>query len=251
MKRRDFLRQLLVIAGQTALLGGLMSRDLLAAPVQPILERWLRQLHQQCLDLRRQELTEDEWRHRLDELFATVELSELVRFIDFEGLRTGLKFPDDQAATRPIRLPTLKGLPKRLSFYPKMFGLKKGRAIVPHAHDNMLSMHFVLRGELHLRQYDRIRDEPGHLLLRPTADGALGPGQGSSIGTAHDNVHWFIATTEEAFTFDVIVLGLDPAVTPDYRQHFLHPRASQVQADGLLRTPIITVEECISQYGRS
>ena len=45
----------------------------------------------------------------------------------------------------------------RTAFAAKIFGLKPGAAISPHGRRNMVSMHTVLRGNVRVRHFDRLR----------------------------------------------------------------------------------------------
>ncbi len=89
--------------------------------------------------------------------------------------------------------------------------MKKDRAIIPHGHSNMASAHLVLNGEMRLIHYEKIRQEKENLIIKPTIDKIDKIGGSSSISAEKDNIHWFVANTEIAFMFDVIMLDLNNA----------------------------------------
>ena len=122
----------------------------------------------------------------------------------------------------------------------------QGRANPPHAHDNMVSMHFVLRGRFRVRHYDRVRDEPAALVLRPTIDRIIGPGEATTISGERDNVHWHVAETDGVL-LDVLCAGLAERPT---ETHLVDPVRAEPLSDGLLRAPILpTVSEALERFG--
>jgi hypothetical protein len=125
--------------------------------------------------------------------------------------------------------------------------MSKDRAIIPHGHRNRVSCHRVIGGELRLRQYDRVRDDADHLWLRPTRDEVAGLGSSSSISDLKDNVHWLVATTPRAHTFDVIVTGLGGQRTQIDNLDMAN--AQRVQGD-VLRVPRIEVGAALAKYGK-
>ena len=125
--------------------------------------------------------------------------------------------------------------------------MKKDRAIIPHGHSNMASAHLILKGEMRLRHYEKIRQEKQSLIIKPTIDRIAKPGDSSSISDEKDNVHWFIANTETAFTFDVIMLDLNEK---PYDIHNLDIFEKQDLSDGNMQVPILDVETALKKYGK-
>ena len=128
--------------------------------------------------------------------------------IDFDQLTARFDYPDLGINTRPVQFPRLDGIPEDLAFYGKVFGMRRDRAIIPHGHKNMVSCHYVLKGEFLLKQYDKVDETDSHMIIAPTIDEVARAGSHSSISDEKNNVHWLRATTETAFTFDVLVLDL-------------------------------------------
>lgn len=125
--------------------------------------------------------------------------------------------------------------------------MKKDRAIIPHGHSNMASAHLILKGELHLRQYEKIRQEEDSLIIRASVDRITKTGEYSSISDEKDNVHWFTANTQTVFTFDVIMLDLN---NKTYDIHNLDIFEKQDLQDGTQRVPILNVENALKKYGK-
>jgi hypothetical protein len=184
---------------------------------------------------------------KIEELYAKVELQDILKFIDFDNLIKGFDYPDLGVSTKPVKLPKLNGLPERTVFVKKIFGMKKDRAIIPHGHSNMASAHLILNSEMHLRHYEKIHQEGQNLIIKPSIDRIAKVGDSSSISDEKDNVHWFIAKTETAFTFDVIMLDLNDK---NYDIHNLDIYESEDQKNGTLKVPILDVQTALKKYGK-
>jgi hypothetical protein len=248
MDRSTFLKQLLATVSGFALMETLLTMDAVGKPIRPITDHWALQLHTYCADLRQASITPAEWQRLVGELYARIELEEILRFIDFDTLRKGFDYPDLGVNTRPVKFPVLAGLPEKTVFVKKVFGMQRDRAIIPHGHSNMASAHLVLQGALHLRHYEKVHQDAGHMVIRPSIDRIAQRGQSSSISDEQDNVHWFIAQTPTAFTFDVIMLDLGGQA---YDIHNLDIFAQQDLHDGTLRVPILDVEVALKKYGKA
>ena len=253
---RRALLQSLLPAGLMALL---VRRDALAAGARGEARRFLRSVDETSRELAERRIRPAEWQRRVEELARAVDLDDLRRAVDFDRVARTLELPDEDAASIALRIPGL-----RLRFAAKIFGLERGRAITPHGHRNMVSMHLVLRGQVRARHFDRLRDERpaergrrtglsepgGHLLLRPTLDATLRSGQASSISSERDNVHWFVAQGAPAWTFDCILSDLEP-LGYSYGIDLVDPDRAERLPDGTLRAPIISWRESIDRYGKS
>lgn len=151
-------------------------------------------------------------------------------------------------ATKKIVFPAVEGLPADTVFVRKLFGMKPGRAIIPHGHSNMSSGHLILKGNLRLRQYDKVRIDKNSMIVRGTVDKDVGGGDFSSISDDQNNVHWFTNGGEAAYTFDVIMLDL---AGKKYNIHNLDMDSAEKDDSGVLRVPILEVDDALSRYGRS
>ncbi|MDQ3013464.1 MAG: hypothetical protein M3X11_22510 [Acidobacteriota bacterium] len=251
LSRRNFTGQMLGSVMTFSLVEMLCRGGALAKGVAPIAKHWLAEVEEISRAMAEQKASQIEWQRKLAELFARVELKDLLRDINFERLSKTIKFPDDHEGVVATKPPRAAGLPEELSFSTFIYGMRKGRAIVPHCHRNMTSMHMPIGGELHGWHYERLRDEPEHLIIKPTLDRALKLGEVTTISDEKDNVHWFKATSDATFTFNVGVYGIDPAVKLGGRQFYLDPMGGEKLNDGSLRVRHLTTKEANRIYGKS
>lgn len=247
MNRRNFGKNLLASIASYALMDSLFASEAILNKITPITKHWAIELHEFCNDLKKQSITPLEWQKQVAKLYAKIELKELLQFINFENLIKGFQYPDLGVNTKYVKFPKLSGLPERTVFIKKVFGMKKDRAIIPHGHSNMTSAHLILKGKMHLRHYDKIRTENKHMIIKPSVDTTLQLGQYSSISDDKDNVHWFIANTPTAFTFDVIMLDL---TGKKYDIQNLDMYAKQNLSNETMRVPILDVQTALKKYGK-
>lgn len=247
MNRRDFGKGILATVSSFALMNSLFAFNAFGNRIKPIANHWAIAMNELCADLKTETITPKQWQIQIEQLYKKVELDEILKFIDFEKLFKGFEYPDLGVNTQTITFPKLSGLPERTVFVKKIFGMKKDRAIIPHGHSNMASAHLILKGEMHLRNYEKIRQEGKHLVIQPTIDKIVKRGESSSISDEKDNVHWFIADSDTAFTFDVIMLDLN---NKPYDIHNLDINAQQELSDGTLRVPVLDVQEALAKYGK-
>lgn len=247
MNRREFNTQLLAAVSSFALMEALLGCNAVTPQAKPIVKHWALQLNEYCMDLKMASIEVMDWQTKVESLFDKIELKELLSFIDWPNLTKGFEYPDLGVNTKPIKFPKLAGLPEETIFVKKLFGMQKDRAIIPHGHSNMASAHLILSGEMHLRHYEKVRQEEQHLIIKPSIDKIAKIGESSSISDKKDNVHWFIANTNTAFTFDVIMLNLKDK---PYDIHNLDIYEQQNLSDGTMRVPILDVETALKKYGK-
>lgn len=247
MNRREFNKGLLATVANFALIDTLFAYNTFGNNIKPIANHWAIQLNEFCTDLRTESITTTQWQEHISELYKEIDLNEILKFIDFENLIKAFKYPELGVSTKPVKFPRLAGLPERTAFVKKIFGMKKDRAIIPHGHSNMASAHLILNGEMHLRHYEKVEQDGQNLIIKPTIDKIAKLGESSSISDEKDNVHWFIANTETAFTFDVIMLDLN---NKSYDIHNLDIYESEDLKNGTLKAPILDVETALKKYGK-
>ena len=246
MNRRVFSRTLLDAVTSYALVRTLVMHEALMAPIRPVTDRWVAELHTMSMDLKTGTLTPGQWQTKIRALFDDVPLADLLTFIDFDRLIAGFEYPEHGVSTRPVPFPRLAGLPERLAFSRKVFGMRKDRAIIPHGHQNMVSCHYVLKGALQLKHYDKIEEDATHMIIEPTIDEVALPGSHSSISDEKNNIHWLKATTDVAFTFDVLVLDLGGK---QWHVDNIDPYAAERISGNQLRVKKLDVEEALQKYG--
>ena len=248
MNRRAFNETLLQTTLSFGLFKTLFSYQLFEAPIRPITRHWAIELNNYCKDLRKNTISPQEWQLQIEELYQKISLEEILQFIDVEQLMKKMELPDLGVNAKQIHFPKLDGLPAQTAFVKKVFGMKKDRAIIPHGHSNMCSAHLVLKGKMHLRQYAKISQDETHMIIQPTVDQIIEKGQASSVSDEYNNVHWFIASSESAFTFDVIMLDLNKAA---YDIHNLDIFEQESIGNQKLRVPKLDVETALKKYGKT
>ncbi len=248
--RRAFNESLLKSLFTFSLVETLADHCVLATPIQPIAERWVAEVEEISRGMKEQQIKQREWQQKIEDFFARVDLKDFLRGIDFERLSKTMKFPDDREAVTQVT-PRRAGQSAELSYSVFVYGLGKGRAIVPHCHRNMTSLHMLIGGELHGWHFDRLADEPGHVIIKPTLDKQLALGECSTTSDDKDNVHWFKATSETAFTFNIGVYEINPAEKFSGRQFYLDAAGGEKLRDGLLRVRHLKTQEAHKLYGKS
>ena len=246
--RREFTGQLLGSLMTFGLVEMLWSRDLFAADVKPVIAKWLRELCEITKDLRGQKLKDVEFQAKMEELYKRVDLPALVQLVDLDRIAGRTKLPENGAASVGFDLGKVEGLPASLGFGKQIFGMRKGRAIVPHGHNNMCTGFIVLRGDFRGRHYERVETHPDHYLIRPTIDRQFAPGGMSTISDHKDNIHWFVCESETGFIFNVHVNGYDPTIKGASSRLYLDPQGEKV-GGGLIRAPKMTSAACHKKYG--
>jgi hypothetical protein len=246
--RRSFNMKMLGSLTAYGLIETLFRQDLFGAEVKPVIHQWMRDLHTLSQDLKGRKIKDLDFQAKLEELYRTVELPELIKLVDLERVAGSVKLPDNGAANLGIDLSKVEGLPGRLVFGKQIFAMKKGRSVVPHGHDNMCTGFIILRGEFTGKHYDRIEDNKDHYLIKPTIDRLFKPGECSTVSDHKDNVHWFKAESDTGFIFNIHVIGYNPDNPKNSGRVYVDPMGEKV-AGGLIRAKKMSSSECHKKYG--
>jgi quercetin dioxygenase-like cupin family protein len=231
--------------GMASLASAALASRALAAPGRSVAEELSRRAQERSIALMKGKIKQTAWQDAMAAIARDIPVEELSRAIDLDVLIANAPSVERGASVVYVKLSPEPAFSPR--FVTKIFVLKQGRANPPHAHDNMVSMHHVLRGRFRVRHFDRVRDEAGGFILRPTIDRKLGPGEGTSISDARDNVHWHLAETDGVL-LDVLCAGLDQ--TRPTSTHLVDPVGAERLDGGLLRARHIkTVEEALARFG--
>src|SRR4051812_42793630 len=237
--RRELLRALTTVW----LARAVRAADAAPPAMSEALRARLRKLHEASRALAHREMQPLQWQSAAAEFCDGIDVQELCRAADFD--RVVARLPLLPRGTSAEGIDLLDGQ----AFTPKIFAMAKGRAIIPHGHVNMVSQHLVLRGEMRGRHYQRLRDEDRHLVVRPTIDKVFRTGDFSSISDQRDNVHWFVTTSERAYTLDAIVDTLAPARPYRFHIDFVDPERATARSGGVLRMPRLDLDDCLQRYG--
>lgn len=245
VSRREFQHQVVGSLLTWSLLESLFRSNAFAGEIRPIAAAWLADLNQWSEDLKGAKLDQAQWRTKVEELYSHVELSEMLKFIDFDSLLKQAKPPErGEQSLRPT-LPKVEGLPTELVFGHQVFALTKGRSVVPHGHNNMATAFLILDGKFQGRHFDRLEDEKEHLIITPTIDRAFGPADYSTVTDYKDNVHWFTATSDRAFIFNIHVMSVRPGKTG---RIYIDPNGEKLSG-GRIKAKKIDHAEAYKLYG--
>lgn len=250
ISRRDFTRQMLGSLFSMALVGSLCEAQSLKGSVKPIAHKWVFEMEQISKDLRESKIKPVEWQDRIESLLRQVDLNDLLKAIDYQKLEKSAKLFDDHETAEDVSFSKIKKLPGELSFAPYFYAMKKGVSIVPHGHQNMTTMHMMLKGEARGRHFERLSDEPDFLTIKPTKDKQLTVGDVSTISDGRDNIHWFNSLTEPVFMFNIGVYDLNPEITTTGRD-YIDPNNGENLSNGSIRVPRIKGEQAYKIYGKS
>jgi hypothetical protein len=128
-----------------------------------------------------------------------------------------------------------------------LFDFAPFNVITPHGHRNMVSAHLIADGSFRVRNFDRIGDRDGAMIIRPTRDGIVRTGEISTMSSTRDNIHWFVPVGGSATTFDVIVSALDRN-QPDFDIAAIDPIGGRRLPNGAILAPVISFEAASAKY---
>jgi hypothetical protein len=250
LSRRTFNRHLLGSLLTLSLVKSLDEVDVLANTVRPIVRKWLIEMEDVTQQLRQGRVKTVEWQSQIESLLSRVDLADLLSAIDFDRLAKTAVFPEDHESAEDVAFSHSEGLPAELSFAPYFYAMKKGSAIVPHAHRNMASMHMMLKGQAHCWQFERVADEAQYLTIKPTTDKVFEIGAVTTVSDQKDNIHWFKALSEPVFMFNIGVFRINPSEAFEGRD-CIDPLGGEKLKDGLIRARRIELKEAYKLYGKS
>ncbi len=226
----------------------LFHGDLFADSVKQVIHLWIVDFHELTRSLKEHKLKDVDFQARLEDLYKKVDLTELCGLLDLDRVRRTVTLPERGAATLGIDLSKVEGLPERVVFGRQIFALRKDRSIVPHGHDNMCTGFIVLQGDFQGRHYDRLEDHKDHYLIKPTIDRLFKAGECSTVSDHKDNVHWFKASSETGFIFNIHVIGYNPDNPRPGGRVYIDPEGEKT-AGGLIVAKKITSAAAHRKFG--
>lgn len=248
VSRRTFTRQALGSLLTFSMLETFARQDLFADEIKPVTTKWLAEVNQLGWDAKKQKVKQVDWQQQVEALYEKVDLDELLKLVDFDKLTTNLQMVDNGARSLQFKFRQVEGVPGDLAFGKQIFALKKGCSVVPHGHNNMATAFLILKGNLHGRHYDRLEDHEDHMIIKPTIDRPFGPKEHSSVSDDKDNIHWFKATSETAFIFNIHVMDVRPGSTAPTGRVYVDPNGEKL-AGGLIKAPRLAYKEAHKLYG--
>lgn len=186
------------------------------------------------------------WHDEVARLAGEVDIAQLMAEAGRAAMPAGTPFMRDPVK-RVVGFLDDQGRPRHLAYVAALFSFGPDNVITPHAHEHMASAHMVVDGKVRIRTFDRIEDQAGALVIRPTGDHVGGVGSAAAMTTAKDNVHWFTPVTPQATTFDVIIDGLDPG-RKSYVIQPVDPNAGVRRPDGTIVAPLLSIAESMARY---
>ena len=242
----DFDRRSLLTLLGVSLVELAAGCSLLRRPARAAASTWLREIDHACAELRSGEISQLHWQSATEATLGGADLRTLLAELEFERVVSNFSLPDLGVTTQ--RLSRLESAFPEHRFIAKIFGVQRDRAIIPHGHRNMASVHLVLSGEFGLRQFDKISESVEHMIIRQTLDETASVGSVSSISDEKDNVHWLRARSDRAYTLDLIVPNLAGRA---FEIHNIDPQAGRRISATELEVPKIGVGEALQKYGKS
>jgi hypothetical protein len=249
-------RTVLHILGSALPLAAIARSGAIAGGNPRALDRWAQNVADLNAALRDGNVSNLDWQARMGALNADVDLAELSRYLDFDQLTRSLQISSDLAETADPKFPShinIGGKPRR--WFLRFFGMRRGGAIIPHVHNNMVSAHLIMSGSFRVRTFDRVADEPGDLAavqLRRRANEVMGPGRSITMSDDSHNGHWLVSKADRSFTFDTGVIAANPArahalKAGEYNMIFVDAGVGDQSAD-VFRAPVMTFEESRAKY---
>ena len=250
LTRRHFNTSLLGSVFTFSLVETLFSHDALAKPIRAEVKYWLAEVEEASRAMQKQKLKQIEWQQKIAEIFSRVEQKDLLRSLDFDRISKQMKIVGSQEAVSETLPKHIEGMPKELSFSTYIYGMKKSGVIPPHCHQNMTSMHMPIGGGLHAWHFDRVADEANHLIIKPTMDKTLTLGEVTTVSDEKDNVHWFKPTSDVAYTFNILVVEIDPTKKSTGRQFYLDAAHGEKTDSDKLRVKKLNSKDAYRIYGK-
>lgn len=249
LSRRDLGRSTLATVLGYAFLETVFIGEAFSDEMKQIARKWMADINALSLDLKGQKLEQTVWQSKVEELFATVDLAEFLKFIDFDKLAASAKIPKSGEASLRAKFPQVEGLPTSFAFGHQVFALGKGRSVVPHGHNNMATAFLILKGDFRGRLFDRLDDpDADTMIIRPTVDQKFTVGQSSTISDEKNNVHWFEAETEGSYIFNIHVNNITPNFPRPTGRVYVDPNGEKL-SDGRIKARKIGSDEVYKLYG--
>ncbi len=243
-------RRLALVGSLAAFAGYALVREAHAArpgDKRMTARRWIDRQEELARGLHDGSVSQVAWRDEVNRLAGEVDVAQLMAEVGRSKVSdAGPPFMKDPVK-RHVRFLDEEGRLRKLTYGAALFVFSPGNVITPHAHKHMASAHMVVEGKVRIRTFDRLGDEDGALVIRPTGDHVARVGQAAAMTSARDNVHWFTPKSPRAMTFDVILSDLDRG-QPSFKIQPVDPLGGRRLAGGAIRAPLLSFEESMRRY---
>lgn len=217
------------------------------APARSSARRWIEAQDEIARALSSGQIMPLAWQGAVERLAGEVDVAELMATVNRSRLTPAPMGSHNDPAKRHVRFIDEHGEPRRLAYGAALFDFQPRNVITPHGHRHMVSAHMVVAGAFRVRNFDRVDDEEGAMVIRPTRDYVARLGEVSTMSSERDNIHWFVPQGGAATTFDVVISGLDPGEA-DYEIRAIDPLGGQTRADGTILAPIMDFASSAARY---
>ena len=175
-----------------------------------------------AVKLQKGEATDEEFRRKLDEFYAGLDLDRVKQDLDYNanckrlsnpgGYKVGVvRLHADAPAGSWRQRYSPWGrrfyLLKHLGVDADVIIVRQDETIPPHGHYRVVSGFYVLEGEVAVRHYDRLEEIGDKVRIRKTIDTTLGPRGYTTNSEFHDNIHWLQGLAPQSFLFRLNVKG--------------------------------------------
>lgn len=219
-----------------------------AKPVARMAARdWIERQGELARALKAGELAPLAWMAEVERLAGEIEIAELMATVDEARIVANPASDTNDPKKRTVRFLDENGEPRRLGYGAAFFDFEPQNVITPHGHRHMVSSHLVVGGSFRVRNFDRLGDEDGAMIIRPTRDYVAEVGKLSAMTPDKDNIHWFVPQGGPARTFDVVVSGIDPG-QPDFAIEAIDPLGGEPRSDGTIRASKMAFEAASEKY---
>jgi len=209
--------------------------------------QWINRQTELATGLASGSVSELQWHDAVNGLAAEVDLEDISRMIRHAVTGTIRKPELHEPERRFIAVRSDDGVQK-LPYGVAVFDFAEKSLIAPHAHKNMASAHMVMEGRMRIRTYNRLADDDGSVILRPSGDVVADSGHAAAMTPEHDNVHWFVSASQRAMTIDVVIAALDKTLPKPYEIQPIDAMAAEHFEDGTMRVPFISFDESRQKY---
>ncbi|MBN8649464.1 MAG: hypothetical protein J0L55_16030, partial [Caulobacterales bacterium] len=190
---------------------------------------------------------------RIEKLNTSVSVTDIYSYVDIDAITKKFTYSSNLAdMADPILPREIIGEKGMKQWFVRVFGMRKGGAIIPHVHNNMVSSHLCISGSFHARNHDRIKDLEDAIVLKPTMNGKLKKGKIISMSDIRNNQHWLIAREDRSMTLDVGIVKLPQSweygqKANEYNMIYVDP-TTKPERNGTIIAPILTWEKAAKKF---